>query len=813
MVTMETTTSFGYWVRRRRKALDLTQLELAQRVGCAVISLRKIEADERRPSPQMAQQLARCLSLSAAESPGFVAAALGDRATDRLPQPSHPVGSVRSNLPTPVTSLVGRSAELATLSDCLRRREVRLLTLTGPVGVGKTRLAVEVGRRLLNEFRDGVYLVALEAVQDPALVPAATSTALGVREVRDRKLAQSVADFLVPKETLLIFDNLEHLLPAALFLSSLLAVCPGLHLLVTSRARLHLYGEHEFEVAPLPLSDHDDLAEMADSPAVRLFCDRAKAARADFHLTPTLLPAIVEICRRLDGLPLAIELAAARLKLFSPQELQQRLERRLPLLVQNAADLSPRMGGLESAIAWSYDLLSSTHRTLLARLAVFVGGFNLAGAEAVCAFPPTIVTQGVDALLDQSLLKRGSLLSKGQSDILTICTSCPRRQLCAAALGETRFSMLETIRDFGLEQLRANGELEAIQRCHATHFVAWAEEANGHLYGPDQAIWLERLEAETSNLQAALVWLLTAGEIVLAARLACALGEFWQRHGRYSEGRRWLQQILDQMAPGTVPDGLRAPTLQAAATLAYRQGDQQSAQRWLAESQTLYRALADTCGLARVLFDLGWIAVDQANWPEAVALNQEGLALARAAHNPCAIYRALTNLGWVRLCLGEVEVAAGHFDEAHRIVEDMGHTKGRTVTLANLGWIALQRGEVARSITLAQESLRLCYLLGEREVFAECLEILASAAVHGGEAYRAAQLAGGAEAIWETLHLLRPPTQQVAAFFHAQVLAVTQGQLAEGAFALAWGRGRSLRLDALAALALECSAGPYSGPS
>lgn len=814
----ESTDSFGYWVRRRRKALDLTQETLAQRVGCAVVSLRKIEADERRPSPQMAHRLAQCLALPEAECVAFIAAALGTQAPARLALSSTPAERQPSNLPASVTSLIGRTAELAAIIDRLGGRAARLLTLTGPVGVGKTRLAIEAGQRLLPEFRDGVYLVALATVQDPALAPAATAAVLGVRETRDRTLAQAVVDFLAPREMLLILDNFEHLLPAALFLSTLLATCPSLHVLVTSRARLHVYGEYEFTVAPLQLPERAGLAAIADAPAVRLFCDRAQAAQADFLLTPSLTPTVAEICRRLDGLPLAIELAAARLKLFSIQELQQRLEDRLPVLTQNVADLPPRMQGLENAIAWSYGLLSPAQRALLARLAVFVGGFDLCAAEAVCdvAFdepatspervpsrPPSRLAGSVDALLDQSLLQRGTLLSTRRVDASNGCLSCPRRLLCTAAQCETRFSMLETIRDFALEQLRTNGELAVTQRRHAVHFVAWTEQAAEHLHGPSQAIWLERLEAETSNLRAALSWLLADGQTVLAARLACALSEFWQRHGHYSEGRRWLQQTLVQMVHTSVPDNLRARTLQATATLAYRQGDWQTAQQWLVESLAVFRKTLDQRGVARTLFDLGWIALDREEWLEAVQLNEESLVMARLADDSCAVYRALTNLGWAQLRRGAAEKAAALFGEAHAVAGRIGHLKGIAVSLANLGWIALNRGDLARSKSLAQESLRLCHLLGEREALAECLEILAAAALNSGDAHRAVHLGGGAEAIWEALHVVHPPTQNLVVA-EEQAIGTLYRQLAESGFETDWQHGRTMGLDAMVAFALDC---------
>ncbi len=795
---MEVTDSFGYWVRRRRKALDLTQEELARRVGCAMVTLRKIEADERRPSHLMAERLAECLALPAEEIPTFLAVAAGEKLPGRLKLSAQPeAGKMIGNLPTPMTPLVGRTAEMAAITHCLRRKDVRLHTLTGPVGVGKTRLAIEAGRCLRQEFRDGVYLVELAPLQNPAQVPTLTATVLGVQEGRGRGLAQSVADYLAEKEMLLIFDNFEHLQPAADFLAMLLACAPGLRLLVTSRACLHLYGEHEFVVAPMPVPGANDRAGAANADPIRLFCERAQAARADFRLTPALTPVVVEICRRLDGLPLAIELAAARIKLFSPQELLERLERRLPLLTQGATDLPPRVQTLENAIAWSYGLLLPAERRLLKRLAVFVGGFSLPQVEAVCSFAhdgqgfsagqPAApaqpgITDGLAALLDQSLLLR--------------------QQMSGASVTESRFLMLDTIREFALEQLRASGELEAVQQRHATYFAAWAEQAETHLYSAEQATWLTRMQWDEDNLRAALTWLLAAGQIELAAGMACALGVYWRRRGHYSEGRRLLEQVLSHIPHAGLPESLRARTLQVAATLAYRQGDFPVACQWLEQSLALFQSCADCLGEARVLFDLGWIAIDQGDWDRAVRLNQESLALARELADPWATYRALTNLGWTRLCTGERLQAAELFSEAHDLARRVGHTKGVAVSLANLGWIALYQGNTLRAAALAAESLHLCHLLGEREVLAECLEILAVAAVKEGNVERGARLSGAAQALWNTLNVARSPTQH-SATAHVEAVKAMRQQLPDDVFASLWNQGWAMSLDAVAAFVLD----------
>ena len=819
---METTDSFGYWVRRRRKALDLTQGQLAERVGCAVVTLRKIEADERRPSREMAERLASSLGLPAAECGWFIAMALGDQAVGATVITSEPASAARpGSLPVPLTSIVGRDDDVVAIVAMLRDREMRLLTITGPVGVGKTRVAVEVGHQVQNLYRNGVYLVALAPVRVPEMLMTAIASTLEVRETRDRDLVQSVTDFLSTKELLLILDGFEHLLRAAPIVANLLTTCPGLQVLVTSRAALHLYGENELALPPLPLPETLGTDEAVSSPCVRLFCERARAVQADFHATAATLPAIVAICRRLDGLPLAIELAAASVRLFSPQELLARLENRLVTPEREPSGLPLRLQRLRNAIAWSYSLLTPLQRTLLARLAVFLGGTTLASAEAVCASPYVAqpvpdgylgtlglgdIAEGIEALLDHSLLVRQTAAGDRSATGRRCCPRCPTRLLRESLESEPRFSMLEIIREYALDQLRATGELAVVRQRHAETFVAWVGRASARLEGAEQGLWLAQLEREADNARAALRHLLETHQAELAAQMVCALGAYWLRRGHYSEGRRWVAQLLTQIADVHISASLRARTLQVAAMLAAHQGDWEMAQSLLDECLTLFDAAVDRQGMASALQMQATVALDRGNWDAAIDLSSRSLELARQNGDQWAVYRAMTDMGRAQLNRGSAEAAA-LFQQAFEIAQRVGHTEGVAISLVNLGWIALAEETPDRASRLAMDALRLCHLLEEREVLAECMELLGAISQRSGDPRRAAQLSGAAEAVREALGSTRPPSDY-ATMRHAQTVTALRSQMHATELEAAWLQGKAMCLDTMVVTALSCDALP-----
>jgi predicted ATPase/transcriptional regulator with XRE-family HTH domain len=603
---MDEIATFGSWLKARRRAVDLTQADLARRVGCTTGMIKKIEQEERRPSRETALRLAQVLELPAAEHDAFVRSARGHLSADRLatsggpgelpplrPLREHP-GALRANLPLQLTPFIGREQELAALHQRLLDPQVRLLTLTGPGGSGKTRLALAVAEQLVESFRDGVTFVAFAHISDPELVLPTIARTLGLLESDGPTLRESLNSVLRTQQRLLLLDNFEQVLAAITEVATLLAAAPGVKVLVTSRSVLHLVGEHNVPVLPLALPDPQhlpDLPDLARYEAVALFVQQARAVKPDFHLTRANAAAVAEICVRLDGLPLAIELAAARSTLLTPQALAARLDHRLRLLTGGARDRPARHQTLRGAIDWSYDLLGDEEKALFRRLGVFVGSWTVEATEAVC----NMDTRGLESLdVLQSLLDTSLIWQ----------TEGPE--------GEPRLLMLETIREYALEQLAANGELEALRQQHAAYYLALSETAAPEIRGPRQAAWLARLELEHNKLRGVLAWSLagTSGgeQATIGLRLAVAVWDFWARQSFGREGRRWLADLLAH-SEGT-PIGseaclLQARALLAAGNMALYWGDVHGAQPLLDESQALFQALGDTWGTANVLQSLG----------------------------------------------------------------------------------------------------------------------------------------------------------------------------------------------------------------
>ncbi len=618
------------------------------------------------------------------------------------------------NLPVQLTPLIGREQEIAAVCHLLRRQEVRLLTLTGPGGTGKTRLGLQVAAELSEVFSDGVFFVNLAPLSDPELVVPTIAQALGLKEAAGQPLLDLVSISLHEKE-LLLLDNFEQVVEAAVEVSTLLARCPRLNVLVTSRAALHVQGEHEFAVPPLAIPDPTslpDLVTLSQYEAVALFIARAQAVKLDFQLTNANAPAVAEICIRLDGLPLAIELAAARIKMLPPQALLARLGQRFTLLTSGAQDVPARQQTLRNTIAWSYDLLDTGEQQLFRRLSVFGGGATPVAIEVLYTTlgdEPGLVLDGIASLIDKSLLR--------QSEQEAV---------------EPRFVMLETIREYGREALTVRGEVEATRQAHAVYYVALAVAAEQEWESPQEAVWVARLEQEHDNLRAAMSWLLKRREAEMALRLGAALWWFWQENGSYHEGWSFLERALEGSEEVAVP--VRAKALLAAGNMCDYQGRQSKQGETLCqESLALFRAIGDTKGMGTALFHLGMIAAYKGNFAAAHSRYEESLVLSREVHNKNLVAWSLEGMVEADMYQGEYARARPLLEECLTLFREVGNTSGIAASLHWSAYALFSQGDLAQARAVAEESLALFREIGIKSGEAYVVPLLGEITFYQGD--------------------------------------------------------------------------------
>jgi len=638
-----------------------------------------------------------------------------------LPGDFPPLMSVRlprHNLPHQLSSFVGREQQIVELGDLLGR--TRLLTLTGLGGIGKTRLATQLAAALIGNYSDGVWLVRLDAFADPSLVPTAIASVLGVREQPGRSLLEVLADAVGSRDLLLVLDNCEHLIrPCAECAEALLEACPRLHLLVTSRSPLRLRGERVVVVPPLslPNADLDSSPALAGrAEAVMLFVERAQTVWPGFMLTPANAAVVTEICRRVDGLPLAIELAAARMRMLPPKALLDQLGKGLNVLVGGPRDLPMRQQTLRATLDWSHSLLAAGQQALFRRLSVFVGGFSLEAAQAVCDPEhdlPFEILDGLEELVDQSMVHQEVL----SEDVV-------------------RFRLLETVREYALERLVESGEAGRLGQQHARYFLSLAETAEPQLQGPGQAAWLERLEQEHDNLRAALRCCVAQGEVEQSLRLGAALWRFWHIHGHLTEGREGLAAVLE-LGGTQMRDGPRAAAhagaLNGAGVLALRQGDYAAARSLLEESLAIRRDLGDRREIANSLGNLGMVATEQGDGVLARSLHQESLAIRRELGDRWGIAMSLQNLGEEARRQGDYELARCLLEEGLAIRRELGDQRGIAMSLLSLGVLAHDQGDYVLARSLLEASLAMSRQLRDAQGIAVSLDNLGKVAQVRGD--------------------------------------------------------------------------------
>ena len=707
-----------------------------------------------------------------------------DVVIEGLPSDFPPLKSLDArpnNLPVQLTSFVGRREEIGAVTELLG--EARLVTLTGPGGSGKTRLALEVARAALEDFPNGAFFVDLASITDSQLVPSAIARALDIQGEPAGSWAETVISYLDEKTVLLVLDNFEQITEAATEVEAILRGTRDLHILVTSRVALHVSGEHEFHVQPLGLPDPADLPDaeaLSQFDAVALFIHRARAVKDDFVVTNANAPAVAEICARLDGLPLAIELAASRVKLLTPEAILARLGHRLPLLTSATRNVPERQRTLRGTIDWSYELLDDAERRLLARLSVFAGGCTFDAAEAVCNPDAELgidVLDGIASLVDKSLVRRMET-----SD------------------NEPRYGLLETIREYASERLEETGDADEVRRRHARYFLDIAERAEPHLLADDQLTWLDLCDRENDNIRGALQWCIEAGDTETGLRIGAALWRFWQQRGHLREGRRWMERIMAlDGADDRTPVVARAHT--AAGGLAYWDSDFAVTRTHYEAAVAIYRELGDKLQLERALYDLAFVPMLEGDWDTHRRLLNETLEMAREIGDDEGILNATDALGYELVRDGRPKEAIPFIEEAIALAKQMGNAFHLIEATSSLGVAYQQLGDFDQAVRHLRDAIRMHRDAGNLPMTTYMLFFFSALEVDRGRHARAMRLFGAAETFRERFRTIAPQE----AMLTGDPVGLARAVIGDVAVEEALAEGRAMEPDKAIAYVLDDS--------
>jgi predicted ATPase/transcriptional regulator with XRE-family HTH domain len=781
--------SFGNWLKTRRKARDLTQAELADQAGCSAAAIRKFEAEERRPSAQIIERLAEIFEIPRSEQAAFLRFARGEmRSAPAETEEDFPwqvsATPARSNLPATVTSLIGREHETALTCQYLLSQNIRLVTLIGPPGIGKTRLSVEVARTVLHDFPDGVFFVSLAPLDDPSLMATTISQSLGYVETKSISIREGIGD----KNLLLVLDNCEHLIEGvASLVSELLFHCSRLKILATSRESLRISGEWLYTIPSLhvPLEGASvDLNSASEFPALTLFTERACAIRSDFALDNSNLQAVASICAQLDGLPLAIELIAARIRLMTPQALLEQLNNQFVLYADGMRSTTTRQKTLNDAIAWSYNLLSEEEQRLFAYLSVFSGGFTLEAVENIFSemFGGTSVSSLVTILLDKSLLQR---LSNHEDQ------------------GEIRFHMLTTIRHFAHINLQRMGKEADGRNKHLAYFLGLAEQGAKEIRGPNQVEWLHRLTATRDNLRTALECALETRQTEAALQMTSHLSFFWFRRSDLSEGRQWLAQVM------ALPDALQYPklysyTLAQLALHTWLQIGSKQARPFIEQALSVASENGDTWNIAWALSILGLVLINEGDFIEAESTLEKSKALFREVHDEWGYTSSVLALALKAYIQGDQTTSLTLHEAALADFRQLGDKYLESIACRFIGMLQIKQGDLTRGIATLQEALILAQQIDSKYELYAILWDIAQGTQQAGHPAVAIQLYWSAKIMAESIGVWQVENNTE---FQSN-LAACHTALGESAFVEAVEQGRAMSVEQAIEFALDLSTSP-----